>query len=154
MRKVTRTWTNKRTGKTVTKTYTYDTPAKKRGGKSLLLVGKNGNIYSDRVKELLNNIDDPGIRSQARTIINNSVQDKEKLSIRSLTSKLAETKEEKFLINMGYTREQFEHEYGFSFDTFMDPNNWVIEDDKKVFVYDGVIYDVTQDYTNKVLLRR
>ena len=154
MRKVTRTWTSKRTGKTVTKTYTYDTPAKKRGGKSLLLVGKNGNQYSDRVKELLNNIDDPGMRSQARTIIKNAIADKERLSIRSLTSKLAETKEEKFLINMGYTRESFEKEYGFSFDTFMNPDNWTIMDDKKVFVNNGVIYDIVQDYTDRVLVRR
>lgn len=153
MRTVTRTWTTK-TGKTVTRTYTYDTPGKKRGGKSLLLVGKNGRQYKDRISESLASITDPGMRSQARVVIKQAIKNKEKLSIRKLTSILADTKEEKFLINMGYTRESFREDYGFDASEFIKDENWIIEDDKKVFTYGGIIYDLIFDYTDQMLIRR
>ena len=66
---------------------------------------------------------------------------------------LSESKAEKFLINAGYTRKEFEEEYGFSFEDFIDDDNWVEIDGKSQFYFNGSIYSLIFDYSGKVLKR-
>ena len=101
----------------------------------------------------MSHISDPAERIQAKVAIANAHKYKEKLTIRSLRSKLAESKAEKFLINAGYTRKEFEKEYGFSFDEFIDEDNWVEIDGNRKFVRDGIVYLLIFDYSGQVLKR-
>lgn len=129
-------------------------PYGKRRDKSGTLVGKDGRQYHEKIKQVLDSIKDPGARIQAKTIIKNAKEDKERLTMRSLQSKMAFAREEKFLINAGYTRASFEEEFGFSFDDFEDEDNWFIDvDGKKRFTMNGVVYELFFDYSGQVLRR-
>jgi hypothetical protein len=69
---------------------------------------------------------------------------------------MAFAKEEKFLINAGYTREGFEAEYGISFEDFEDESNWIPDPEggkKKRFAMNGAIYELVFDYSGQVLKR-
>lgn len=130
-------------------------PYGKRRDKSGVLVGKDGRQYHQKIEQLLSSIKDPGAKIQAKTIIKNAHEDKERLTMRSLQSKMAFAKEEKFLINAGYTRAAFEEEFGFSFEEFEDPDNWFEDvDDKKRFRYNGVVYELVFDYSGQILRRQ
>lgn len=125
-----------------------------RRDKSTTLVGRDGRQYRDKIKAFLDSIDDLGAKSQVRAMIAEAKRNKEKLTIRSVQSKLSWSNEEKFLINAGYTREQFFREYGFTFEDFEDEDNWVKDaDDKSHFVWNGVAYDLVFDYSGRVLRR-
>lgn len=129
-------------------------PYGKRRDKSGTLVGIDGRQYHQKIKDVLDSIKDPGARIQAKTIIKNAHEDKERLTLRSLQSKMAFAREEKFLINAGYTRASFEEEFGFSFEDFEDEDNWFVDvDDKKRFTMNGIVYDLVFDYSGKVLKR-
>lgn len=131
-------------------------PYGKRRDTSGTLVGKDGRQYHDKIKAVLDAIRDPGARIQAKTIIKNAHDNKERLTLRSLQSKMAFAREEKFLVNAGYTRESFEAEYGFSYEDFEDEDNWVYDEDnkkRKHFVWDGQIYELVFDYSGKILRR-
>lgn len=125
----------------------------KRRDRSGTLIGKDGRCYHQKIEEFLSNIRDPAERIQAKVIINNANKNKEKLTIRSVRSMLSESKAEKFLINAGYTRKEFEEEYGFSFEDFIDDDNWVEIDGKSQFYFNGSIYSLIFDYSGKVLKR-
>lgn len=120
---VKRTYYSKKLGRNVTKVYTYDYK-KRRSGKNLLLVGKNGNEYTDRINDLLSSITDPALKADIKAIVRQSKIDKEKLSMRTLQSKLTTDKYEKMLINAGYSIPEFEKEYGITFSEFSNPVNW------------------------------
>lgn len=124
-----------------------------RRDKSAVLIGSDGRQYHQKIQALLDRITDPGQRAQVKTIIKNAHEDKERLTIRSLESKIAFSKERKFLINAGYTRESFEREYGISYDEFEDEDNWITVDGKKYFVHNGMTYDLFFDYSGHVLRR-
>lgn len=128
-------------------------PYGKRRDKSGTLIGKDGRRYQNKIDEFMSYISDPGDRIQAKVAIAKAHEHKERLTIRSLRSKLAKSKAEKFLINTGYTRKEFEQEYGFSFDEFIDEDNWVEIDGKRKFVKDGVVYSLIFDYSGQVLKR-
>lgn len=128
-------------------------PYGKRRDKSGTLIGKDGRRYKDKIDEFMSHISDPAEKIQAKVAIANAHKYKEKLTIRSLRSKLAESKAEKFLINAGYTRKEFENEYGFSFDEFTDEDNWVEIDGSRKFIRNGTVYSLIFDYSGQVLKR-
>ena len=129
-------------------------PYGKRRDKSGVLIGSDGRQYHQKIKDVLDSIKDPGARIQAKTIIKNAHDDKERLTLRSLRSKMAFTKAEKFLINAGYTRATFEEEFNISFDEFEDEDNWFIDPEgKKRFSANGIVYDLVFDYSGQVLRR-
>lgn len=128
-------------------------PYGKRRDKSGTLIGKDGRRYQNKIDEFMSHISDPAEKIQAKVAIANAHKNKERLTIRSLRSKLAETKAEKFLINTGYTRKEFEKEYGFSFDEFIDEDNWIEIDDKRQFVKNGIVYSLIFDYSGQILKR-
>lgn len=129
-------------------------PYGKRRDKSGVLVGKDGRQYHQKIKAVLDSIKDPGAKIQAKTIIKNAIEDKSRLTLRSLQSKMAFAREEKFLINAGYTRESFEKEFGITFEEFEDPDNWITGlDDKKKFVHNGKTYELVFDYSGQILKR-
>lgn len=129
-------------------------PYGKRRDKSGVLIGSDGRQYHQKIEAVLASIKDPGARIQAKTIIKNAHEDKERLTLRSLQSKMAFAKEEKFLINAGYTREGFEAEFGITFEDFEDESNWIIDPEgKKRFAINGAIYELVFDYSGQVLKR-
>lgn len=118
------------------------------------MVGTDGRQYHQKIEAVLASIKDPGARIQAKTIIKNAHEDKEQLTMRSLQSKMAFAKEEKFLINAGYTRESFEAEFGITFEDFEDESNWIIDPEgKKRFTMDGKVYELVFDYSGQILRR-
>ena len=128
-------------------------PYGKRRDKSGTLIGKDGRRYQSKIDDFIPHISDPAEKIQAKVAIANAHKHKARLTIRSLRSKLAESKAEKFLINAGYTRKEFEEEYGFSFDEFIDEDNWAEIDGKRKFVRNGVVYSLIFDYSGQVLKR-
>lgn len=126
----------------------------KRRDQSGTLIGSDGRQYHQKIKAVLDSIKDPGARIQAKTIIKNAHEDKEKLTLRSLQSKMAFAKEEKFLINAGYTRASFQEEFGITFEDFENEKNWIEGlDGKKKFVMNGQIFELVFDYSGQVLRR-
>jgi hypothetical protein len=67
---------------------------------------------------------------------------------------MAFAREEKFLINAGYTRASFQQEFGITFEDFENEDNWIEGlDGKKKFVMNGQIYELVFDYSGQVLRR-
>lgn len=121
--RITRTYYSKKLGTYVTKTYNYNYK-KKRGGHSQTLVSKSGVPYKDRINKLLDSISDPATKADAKAVIRQAIRDNERLTERSLASKIAVDKFEKMLINAGYSIASFEAETGISFSDFSDKSNW------------------------------
>lgn len=146
VRKVKRTWYSKKQNKYVTKEYEY-TYKQKRGGKTKVLVGKNGKVYKDRINDVLNDIKDPATKADARARIKQAIRDGERLTERSLAAKVATDKYEKMLINAGYSIESFEDETGISFKDFSDKSNW----NGDIFTLGAVSYVYKFNYEGNIL---
>ena len=154
---VKRTYWSATEGDWVTKVYQYETKkidgrvttkgSKKTAGK-LLIVGKNG-IYEDRLDALLETAEDPAVRSDIMSKVKEAERKGKRLSTRSLLSKVAESKIEKFFINAGYTEEDIMEEYGLTREVLFDPANW----EGSVFSYGGLKYRLKFQarYTGSVL---
>lgn len=128
-------------------------PYGKRRDKSMVLIGSDGRQYHQKIAALMENIKDPGQRAQIKVILKNAKEDKERLTLRSLESKLAFTRERKFLINAGYDEITFEKEYGFSIDEFEDEDNWIVSGDRKYFRRGNEMFELFFDYSGQVLRR-
>lgn len=146
-KKVKRTWFSKKQNKYITKEYEY-TYKQRRGGKSKVLVGKNGKVYKDRINDILNDIQDPATKADARARIKQAIRDKERLTERSLASKIATDKYEKMLINAGYSIESFEEETGINFKDFSNKSNW----NGDTFIFGGKIYTYQFNYEGNILV--
>lgn len=146
VRKVKRTWYSKKQNKVITKEYEYNYK-QKRGGKTKVLVGKNGKVYKDRINDVLNDIKDPATKADARARIKQAIRDGERLTERSLAAKVATDKYEKMLINAGYSIESFEDETGISFKDFSDKTNW----NGDVFTLGAVSYVYKFNYEGNIL---
>ena len=141
---VKRTYWSATEGAWVTKVYQYETKkvdgrittkgTKKTAGR-LLIVGKGG-VYESRLQELLSTTADPAVKSDIMAKVKEAERKGKKLSTRSLLSKVAESKIEKFFINAGYTEEDIMEEYGLTRDVLFDPANW----NGSVFSFGGLKY--------------
>lgn len=154
-RKVKRTWWNKKKQQYVTKVYEYE-EVKVNGkkttrsrAKSLLIVGKNG-VYEDRLKELLSSTDSIAVREEIKAKVKAAQRKKEKLSIKTLLSKIAESKIEKAFINAGYTEDEILDTLGVPREDLFDESNW----EGSVFKYKGKTYDFVFKYTGSVLVEQ
>ena len=123
IKKVKRTWYSKKQNKYITKEYEYKY-TQRRGGKTKVLVGKNGKVYKDRINEILNDINDPATKADAKARIKQAIRDGDRLTERSLAAKISTDKYEKMLINAGYSIESFEEETGITFADFSNKANW------------------------------
>lgn len=122
---------------------------KKRTGRDLLLVGSNGKKYQDRIDKLLNNIQNPATKFQVQAKINAFANNKEKLTERSLLARVERDKAKRLLVNLGYTKDEFEQQYGINFADFSNPNNWSGD----IVTINGVSYQLIWGYYNPVLKR-
>lgn len=147
VKKVKRTWFSKKQNKYVTKEYSY-AYKQKRGGKTRVLVGKNGKVYKDRINEVLNDITDPATKADARARIKQAIRDGEKLTERSLAAKVSTDKYEKMLINAGYSIESFEDETGISFKDFSNRANW----NGDTFIFGDKSYTYQFNYEGNILV--
>lgn len=150
-KKVKRTYYNKKLGKMITKTYEYDMSRYTgRRKKSLLIVGKNGRIYEDRLKTVLAETDDIATKQDIKAIVKQSVRRNEKLSIKSLLSKASSNKIEKMFINAGYTEAEIIEELGVTAEDLYNEENW----QNSTFNFGGKAYDFVFSYVGKVLIAR
>lgn len=147
MKTVKRKYYSKKLGKMVERTYTYEkkyiTRGKRRGGRNLNLVDKNGKVHKDRLKEYLSHIEDPADRIKVTEEVYNRSFHKRKLTIRGMTSKLTASKKddrEYLFINAGYnTIEEAADEIGVSVDELLSDKNWkgstFTRKDGQIFVF-------------------
>lgn len=156
-KRIKRTWWSKSQGKYITKVYEYETvktasgkvTTKARSRRSKLIIGKNG-VYEDRLKELLNTTNDPAMRAEIKAKVRESLRKGEKLSVKSLLSKISESKIEKAFINAGYTEQEILDEIGIERSELFNEKNW----DGSVFTFGGNVYDFQFSYTGNVLVKR
>ena len=155
-KKIKRTWWSKTANKFITKVYEYEsvkkdgkTTTKSRSRRSKLIVGKNG-VYSDRLKELINTTDDPSVKADIKALANEAVRKGEKLTVKTLLSKVADSKIEKMFINAGYTEQEILDTLKIERDDLFDTKNWK----GSVFTFGGKTYDFVFSYTGNVLIQR
>lgn len=155
-KKIKRTWWSKQANKFVTKVYEYETvkkdgktTTKSRSRRSKLLVGKNG-VYEDRLKELLKSTDDPAVKSEIKAKVKEAARKGEKLSVKTLLSKVADSKIEKMFINAGYTEQEILNTLNIERDVLFDEANWK----GSTFSYDGKTYNFVFSYTGNVLIQQ
>lgn len=156
-KRVKRTWWNEAKQEFITREYEYNVTKKGkkvttsviRSRRSKLIVGKNG-IYEDRLKALLDTTDDLSIKAEIKAKAKEAVRKNEKLSTKSLLSKVAESKIEKMFINAGYTEPELLSELGIDRNALYNEENWA----GSTFKYRGVTYDFVFSYTGNVLVRR
>ena len=155
-KRIKRTWWSKSQGKYITRVYEYETvktggrvTTKSRSRRSKLIVGKNG-VYQDRLEELLTATSDPAMRAEIKAKVREAVRKKEKMTIKSLLSKISESKIEKAFINAGYTEKEILDELGVPRDVLFNEENWSGSE----FSYGGAVYDFVFTYTGSVLVRR
>lgn len=157
-RKIKRTWWNKAKQEWVTKVYEYKTvkdtatgkvTTKARSRRSKLIIGKNG-VYEDRLQELLAEAPDVSVKAEIKAKVRESLRKGEKLTYKSLLSKIADSKIEKAFINAGYTEDEILDELGIERSDLFNEKNW----SGSVFTYGGNVYDFQFSYTGNVLIRR
>jgi hypothetical protein len=130
-------------GKNVVK----ETRSRKRN-LSKLIVGKNG-IYKDRAKELYEMAgDDFSLKSEMQAVINAAVRKGEKLSTKTLMSKVSHNKIERAFINAGYTEELIKDALGVDTEDLFNPDNW----EGSYFSHKGKTYKFNWSYTGNVLI--
>lgn len=139
----------KKNGKPVEPKFGPKKSKTKRTGRDLLLVGEHGKKYEDRINKLLNKIQDPATKFQVQAKINAFANNKEKLTERSLLARVERDKAKRLLVNLGYTKEEFERDYGISFAELSDPNNW----NGNIVTIAGVSYELVWTYYDSVLKR-
>ena len=155
-KKVKRTWWSQKEQRYITKTYEYTTVKKagkitttSRNRRSKLIVGKNG-IYEDRLKELLKTTNDISVKAEIKAKVKEAIRKGEKLSTKTLLSKIADSRIEKMFINAGYTEPEILEELGIDREDLFNEENW----EGSTFSYRGEIYDFVFGYTGNVLVQR
>lgn len=155
-KKVKRTWWSKKEQRYITKTYEYTIVKKagkitttSRNRRSKLIVGKNG-IYQDRLKELLMTTNDISVKAEIKAKVKEAVRKGEKLSTKTLLSKISDSRIEKMFINAGYTEPEILEELGIDREDLFNEENW----EGSTFSYGGKTYDFVFRYTGSVLVQR
>lgn len=150
-RTVVRKYFSKRKNEWVTKTYEYNV---KKAKKSPLIVGKKGNIYEDRLKELRNSLGtmdqyelDRRIAHQ-RSLAERGID--ARISERTLRSMLSDSMIEKAIINTGYTPEELADEMGISLDDLLDEANW----NDSVFTFGGKTWNFEFRYDGSIMVEQ
>lgn len=122
--KIKRTWITK-SGEKREKVYDYDKKSSSTIKSSYtLLVGKKHGKYDNRVKEFLDSVDDPALRARYESKIKLADAKNERLTVKSLLSKVERSKVRKLLINAGVSEEDIEEEYGIDSSELLDESNW------------------------------
>lgn len=120
---VTRRYWSKKKGEYVTKTYEY--------GKNLTFVDKQGRVKRKNIENYLNTfkdkygvITDMDSYQRAKRFIENKVNDKEAVTLRTVTSTLERNRRIKMLINTGFTKEEGLANLGVTEEEFVNEANW------------------------------
>lgn len=117
-------YTSKKTGEITEYKYRADRYGSKRRSRSPYLVGKKGNIYDDRVKDLLDSTKDLGFRAQLEDIVENAAKKKKVLTLASAIAQAQKEEIAKMIMYTGYTVEEAAEELGVSESELLDKNNW------------------------------
>lgn len=156
MKKVPRTWYNKKTGEIVTRIYTYPTKGSKaivsESRKGAILTNKKGQINKRNIevlKEAINNnknfneADKRAAITRLESLLKQRQLDKRELTISGFLSTQEKDKINRFFINAGYTAEEIADDLGISEDDLTDNTNW----NGNIFSYNGLVVEFTwNDY--------
>lgn len=156
-------WVNKN-GEATIRTYQYKDYKKKSGRakRSKLLVGKNGRIGENNKKNLekyFAEIDANPEFSQAEKIslknmmkakINDAKKEGKSLSIKSAESQIAKTKQEKYIINLGYEADDLARELNIDVEDLLDPKNW----DNDTLTVGGIAWQFRFNYEGDAYVRQ
>ena len=148
---VTRKWKNKKTGQTVTKTYTYE------DRKGYVLVDKKGRVKTNVVNEFKAAIDaNTGYSSNEKRMLkadlDNYIRTRAGKTNRPLTTTgfmghIEDDKIDRMFVNLGMSVEEVAQAYGLNPADIRDPSNW----NGDVLTIDGKSYKYQVNYRNAVL---
>ena len=142
-------YTSKKTGEITEYKYRADRYGSKRRSRSPYLVGKKGNIYDDRVKDLLDSTKDLGFRAQLEDVIDDAAKKKKVLTLKSAIAQAQKSEIATRIMQTGYTVEEAAEELGVSEAELLDTANWTgkmfktssMTDAKEfIFQYKGAIF--------------
>lgn len=117
---VKRTYYSRKQGKYITKTYEYK---RDKAKKSLLLIGKHGKIYKERLDNFLSNLSEMD-KYEALVHIDYAKDKNMQLSERKLKAMLSDNKIDRMLINLGRSAEDLATEIGVSAEDIYNEKNW------------------------------
>lgn len=125
LKRVVRKYYSKSLGKIVTKVYKYDTARYgKRRKKSLLLVGKSGKVYNKRLESLLSKYEDFSDKEMIKTYVDYYSTQKQRITIKSIETKMLTNRYEKMFVNAGYTIEEAAEEIGVAAEDLLNEEYW------------------------------
>lgn len=142
-------YTSKKTGEITEYKYRADRYGSKRRSRSPYLVGKKGNIYDDRVKDLLKSTTDIGFRAQLEDIVADAAKKRKVLTLSSAIAQAQKGEIATMIMQTGYTVEEAAEELGVSEAELLDSANWTgkmfktssMTDAKEfIFTYKGAIF--------------
>lgn len=128
-RVVVRTWFSKKTGKYVTRTYTYAHKSKK----GLTLVDKRGRILKHNIERFEESIRNNTNYDEAykrmlladlKATVKQRKKDTRKLTTSGFMGKQEQNAIVRFLANAGYSVEEFADEINVDIDDVLDEDNW------------------------------
>lgn len=153
MRKVTRTWTNKKTGETITREYTYKTGKSRKG---YVLIDSKGHLRKkniEKYKQIINANDSYTVAEKRMLIvdledyINVRKGEKRKLTTRGFEGHLQENEIERMFANAGMSSSEVAQDMGIDEADILNPENW----ENGLLVINGVKYAFNHNYTGDAL---
>lgn len=154
-KKVYRKYFSKKLNKWVQYEYYADKYTSSRKKRSPVLVSKSGKIYTERVKDLLDNTTDPGFRANIEDAIKQRSKDnkstsrtkdqKRALTIDGVIAAAQKSNIATMIMNTGYSVEEAAEELGVSESELLDESNWAGNTFKPaskafIFTYTGAIF--------------
>ena len=137
---------NRRTGKSYAyREYKVNGKTVRRRIKNLVKNGKVTQYGEEWLQEYSRNLD-LSDRNELRAILYKAQRDKETITIEGLTSRLSDTKIERFIYNMGGEVDDLAEDLGVEEEDLLDTTKWRNWDSNPTFEYDGVTYEFTFDY--------
>lgn len=137
---------NRRTGKSYAyKEYTVNGKKVRRRIKNLVKNGKVTQYGEEWLEEYKRNLDFSD-QNELRAILYKAQRNRETITIEGLTSRLSNTKIERFIYNMGGEVDDLAADLGVEEEELLDQQRWKNWDSNPTFEFEGVTYEFTFDY--------
>ena len=127
------------------KEYTINGKKVRRRIKNLVKNGKVTKYGEEWLEEYRKKLDFSD-QNELRAILYKAQRNKETITIEGLTSRLSNTKIERFIYNMGGEVEDLAADLGVDEEDLLDTTRWKKWDSNPTFEFDGVTYEFTFDY--------
>lgn len=153
MRKVKRTWTNKKTGETITREYTYKTGKSRKG---YVLIDSKGYLRKkniEKYKQMIDSNDSYTIaeKRMLKVDLDNYISARKgshrKLTTRGFEGHLQENEIERMFANAGMSSSEVAQDMGIEEADILNPDNW----QNGLLVINGIKYAFNHNYTGDAL---